>query len=145
MKNNLIIGTVGGIIIVVVAIGAILFLGKKPETITDANNTSTTSESKDTVDDQAEAGQTVTITYTDDGFSPNSYTVKANGRVTVMNNSSRDLEFSSNDHPVHTDEPELNMSVLQPGKSGTFTVTKTGTWGFHNHLRAEDTGKLIVQ
>jgi len=146
MKNNLVLWAIGGIVIVVVAIGAVMVIGKQPASAPTADSTSTNDQSKDTPtqDDHSDASQTVTITYTDSGFSPNSYMIKANGTVTVVNNSSHDLQFSSDNHPTHTKETELNMSILQPGKSGSFTVTKVGTWGFHNHLRDQDTGSLMV-
>lgn len=146
MKNNLVLWAIGGIVIIVVAIGAVMAIGKQPASAPTADSTSTNDQSKDTStpDDHSSASQTVTITYTDSGFSPDSYMVKASGTVTVVNNSSHDLQFSSDNHPTHTKETELNMDILKPGKSGSFTVTKVGTWGFHNHLRDQDTGSLMV-
>lgn len=85
-----------------------------------------------------------TITYTDNGFSPSSYTAKVGSTITVINNSKMDLEFSSDDHPAHTDYTELNMGTQKPGESVTFNVSKTGSWGFHDHLHAEYTGTLVV-
>ena len=86
-----------------------------------------------------------TITYTDDGYSPSTLTVKAGTVVTIKNNSSSDMEFSSDSHPVHTDDPELNMEVVGPGESTTLTPTVKGTHGYHDHLNSTHTGTLIVQ
>ncbi len=87
----------------------------------------------------------ITIVYTDDGFNPSTYMVAAGDAVAVVNNSSRTLEFASNDHPSHLTQPELNMEPMQPGQSGMFVVTKAGTWGFHDHWRAGFGGTLTVE
>lgn len=92
----------------------------------------------------AETGAS-TITYTNDGFSPASLTVKAGTAVTVNNDSSQLLQFDSNPHPDHTDNPELNVGTVSPGKTKTVTVTVTGSHGYHNHLNTGDTGTLVVQ
>lgn len=85
-----------------------------------------------------------TITFTDDGVSPARITIKKGTAVTVVNNSSRAIQFSSDDHPAHTDDPELNMSELAPGANGTFTPTHVGTHGFHDHHNDSVTGTITV-
>ncbi len=129
-----------GVTIVAIACVVVTIIALQKPTTTERQPRQTTQNDTSS----HEASDTVTITYTDSGFSPDSYMVKAGGTVTVINKSSRDLEFSSDNHPTHTDETELNMDTLSPGKSGTFTVTKVGTWGFHNHLTPQDIGSLMV-
>ncbi len=85
-----------------------------------------------------------TINYSDNGFDPISLQVKSGETVTINNKSSRPLQFSSDDHPTHTKNTELNQSVLSPGKSLAFKVTKLGTYGYHDHLNSEQAGKIIV-
>lgn len=86
-----------------------------------------------------------TIIYTDNGFEPAQILVKAGTSLSVRNNSSKPLQFSSNDHPTHTKNSELNLGILAPGKSETFEASKTGTYGYHNHLNADNTGILTVE
>ena len=87
-----------------------------------------------------------TITFSDSGFSPSTITVKSGSTVTVKNSSaSTSLDFDSDPHPVHTDNPELNIGSIAPGSSKSFTVTKTGSWGYHNHLNPSQRGTLVVQ
>lgn len=86
-----------------------------------------------------------TITYGNDGFSPGSMTVKSGSKITVANNSSKTLQFDSNPHPQHTEDPELNIGIIKAGESKTITVAQTGSHGYHNHLNADDTGVLIVE
>lgn len=118
-----------------------------PQTSAPNNNESSnnTSNNQNTDDGSEETDASTTITYTDSGFSPASLTVKKGTTVTVKNNSSGNLEFSSDVHPVHSDNPELNTASIGPGGSTTFTPNTTGTWGYHNHQKDSDRGTLIVQ
>ena len=103
------------------------------------------SEASGTVSTEASnSAESAKITFTDEGFSPTTLTVKKGTKVTVENKSSNELEFSSNNHPSHTDDPELNMSILQPGESGSFTPNTVGTHGFHDHIDDSKTGTIIV-
>lgn len=86
----------------------------------------------------------VTITATDDGFMPSNVTVKKGQSVKVVNSSSSSIEFSSADHPTHLRDPELNMSTLKPGESGTVTPGSVGKHGYHDHLHADHTGSIAV-
>ncbi len=110
-----------------------------PSTQTDPNSTEPTATQ---TGDTTAAGNT--ITYSNNGFSPASLTVKAGSQVTVKNDSSKTLQFDSDPHPQHTDDPELNIGIIKAGESKTITVTTTGSHGYHNHLN-DDTGTLIVQ
>jgi plastocyanin len=127
------------IAVAVIAAGLWVAFGQKQTASTPAHG------NESTANKGAAAGAAATITYTNDGFSPKTVTVKSGDTVNVVNNSSTELEFSSNDHPTHLNDPELNMTTLEPGKSGSITPIKTGTMGYHNHLKASDTGTLTVE
>ena len=90
-----------------------------------------------------------TITISESGFSPATSTVKSGGKVTWVNNSKATVQIASDPHPTHTANPELtsgqSVTELAPGASATVTVTKTGTWGFHDHLNPSVRGKVTVQ
>lgn len=102
------------------------------------------STAQDTNTDTDQTSGTI-ITLTDAGFDKASYTVKAGDTVTVKNESSSAMQFSSADHPTHLENPELNMSVIEPGQSGTFVAETAGTFGFHDHLNDQFTGTLVVE
>jgi plastocyanin len=91
------------------------------------------------------ATSSVTITYSADGFSPTSATVSSGGTVTVKNTSSGNMQFASDPHPQHTDDPELNAGLIAAGQSKTFTVTKKGTFGYHDHLNPSMIGTITIQ
>lgn len=102
------------------------------------SNTPATSTSSENV-------STATITFDGNTFSPSTITVKSGTTITLNNTSNVPVELSSADHPSHRDNPELNMRTVSPRSSGTLTVTKTGTWGYHDHIDASKTGTIIVQ
>jgi hypothetical protein len=143
-----------GLVLVLAAAGVAAYLVMGPKTqpvVTDSTDTSlnsasdddtTTKDEKDTTD--ADTTDMTMITFTDSGFTPREYTVKVGQPVMVMNNSSGQLQFSSDDHPTHTEQSELNLPVLEPGTDTTFTPTQVGTWGFHDHLHDQYTGVLKV-
>lgn len=129
--------------IVVIAAAGWLVLANQKNTSNTTNNTVATpqNQNSDTTPDAASGDM---ITFTNNGFSPQKLTVKKGATVTVKNEASNPVQFSSDPHPTHTNEPELNMAELAPGESGTFTVTKVGTWGYHDHLDHDMTGTLVV-
>jgi len=134
-----IIVVVGVVLIAVAVLVAILLL--TPKSNPGPSNTSN-STTQNTSNDKV-AGVAL-ITFTDEGFSPSTLTVKKGTVVTVENKSTKSVQFSSDDHPAHTDDPEINMGVLAPGESGTFTVETIGTHGFHDHIDDSKTGTLTV-
>ncbi len=114
------------------------------QTTTDTNSGSgSTTPAEDTASDEETIA--ATITYGANGFSPATVTVKSGDTIRIVNASDSDLDFASNDHPVHTDNSELNVGVVAEDGSETFMVTRAGTWGYHNHENDSHTGTIVVQ
>lgn len=156
-KSSLLV--VALILVVLASIGAMAF-GNNTKNEQTTTQTSTNAESKPEsasespnaanddamkIDESANQAAAVIITYSNSGFSPKDITVKAGETIEVKNTSSRIVQFDSDPHPVHTDNRQLNIEFIDPGKSKTFSITNTGTWGFHNHIDASETGKITVQ
>ena len=146
-------GIIAVIIVILALVGGAFAISKRnsnktqPTTSTNQTSTNSTPSTSDTTASgtSAQTSSDATITYTDNGFSPATLTVKSGTKVTIKNDSSNPLQFDSDPHPVHTDDPELNVGVVSPGKSMTFTVTTKGSHGYHNHLNSSDTGTIVVQ
>ncbi len=100
------------------------------------------------------------VVYTDSGYSPSELTIKAGDAVTFKNESSLGMWTASAMHPSHVlysgtslqeHCPDTANTVFdectsaQLGQSWSFTFTKTGTWGYHNHVKPRDFGKIIVE
>lgn len=98
------------------------------------------------------------VTYTDAGFSPKTVTVPVGTTVRFVNNSTRSMWVGSDDHPAHTkydgttlrdhcaSKTSFDQCAGEPaGTSYEFTFTKAGSFGYHNHTRANDGGTVVVQ
>jgi plastocyanin len=143
------------VVVVLAIIGAVVVLAGAPKTSnstssakTTSNQSATSSIAKTQNQQSTKTSTPVaagTITYDGSSFSPSPLTVKVGDTVKVTNQSSESLVFDSDPHPVHTDEPELNVGAIDAGQSQTFKVTKAGTWGYHNHLNPVQKGTLVVQ
>lgn len=148
-EGNKVVGVIVAVVVVlaIAALIAFIFMNQKtsapqPNNESDATNIEAETPTGEPTDGTPDSA---TITFTDDGFLPSTLTVKAGTEVTVKNDSSRSVQFSSDNHPTHTKQSELNLAVLEPGESATFTPTQTGAWGFHDHLNASETGTLTVE
>ena len=100
------------------------------------------------------AASTVTVTYTDNGYSPASVTIAAGGTVIFKNMSTRNLWTASNPHPVHTEYGGSGGcigSIFDQckaeafGTSWSFKFIKAGIWGYHNHSQAAHRGTVVVK
>ena len=144
MKTGII---VTGLVAAALVIGGFIIINNK----SDNNQTSTTSTTNKQPETATNTSETQTpqsasaITYANSSFTPSSLTVKSGDSVSIKNNSDDAIQVQSNPHPVHTDNDELNVGVIQAGKTATFTLTKTGTFGYHNHLNSSETGTITVQ
>lgn len=94
---------------------------------------------------QATSLKETIVSYTDSGFLPRTITIKRGDTVTFKNESAHSMWVASDPHPVHTNYVAFDaLRGYRPGETYSFTFTRSGTWGYHNHLRAGDTGTVVV-
>lgn len=117
--------------VAIIAAGALLVLGG--------------SNPEKTSDSSGKAEKSATITYSDTGFSPTDIRVVSGGEVTIVNETDENIKPSSDPHPDHTGNPELNFGDIPAGQSKTIVVTTKGTWGYHNHYHEDNNGSLVVE
>ncbi|MDX1607725.1 MAG: DUF5667 domain-containing protein [Candidatus Spechtbacterales bacterium] len=121
--------------------------------------------SEETSEESGSEGDTgtvenVVVTYTDSGYSPAIVNIKAGSTVTFMNESSRGMWTASDVHPTHTlyEGTALNTHCpdsdnssfdscesISSGGSWSFTFEKSGSWDYHNHVRANHGGTVVVE
>lgn len=98
---------------------------------------------------QTGTGQVVTVTLGDNGFEPAQVTVKSGDQIQWVNNTGAKIQIGSDPHPVHTANKEVSggqfVLDIEAGAVALVTVTKTGTWGYHDHLNAGVRGKVTVE
>src|SRR3989344_5981878 len=100
----------------------------------------------------------VTIEMTSSGFSPSDVTVKAGGTVIFVNNDINGQWPASAIHPPHTVYPGSSKDKcgtaeqvktfdacgeVASGESYSFKFTEVGSWKYHDHLNAGDTGTIM--
>src|SRR5688500_12858525 len=97
-------GLLIGIVIAALAIaGLVVFvLNNQPTTAPNSENNQANTPTGSTERDNEVApnpSERMTITFNGDSFEPSELTVKKGTVITVKNESSRSVQFSSNDHP----------------------------------------------
>jgi plastocyanin len=103
------------------------------------------------VDDEEEepaapAGDAVTITMDDAGYSPQTVTVPAGTTVTFVNNGQTPRWPASDNHPVHEILPDFDAGRgLMTGETYSYTFTEPGRWPFHDHLQPTLAGAVVVE
>ncbi len=126
------------IIVIVLAVGLALWLVKSRDNSVPAVTTNT-NQGTDT------ANTNPTVTYTQPGFNPSPITITVGQTVVFVNNSSDVMWVASDPHPAHTDLPGFDTRRgIPPHDSYSFTFTKIGTFGYHDHLNPSHMGKVIV-
>ena len=134
------------VIVLTLAGLAIYALDAKQNQTPSTSDVSSNTDGTTDAEDQAAPtpSERVAVTFTNDGFEPGNLTVKKGTIITITNNSTRDVQFSSDDHPSHQQNSEMNLKVLSPGESTSYTPQKVGEWGFHDHLNDIKTGTITV-
>lgn len=79
------------------------------------------------------------LTMTSSGISPKTIQLAAGATLTIVNSDSVAHELASDPHPVHTNCPQFNGGLLQPGQTVTLQAgTAAMTCGVHDHVAPTD-------
>ena len=135
---------IGLIAAVVIGGGGYLVLHKSPSKTAISASSSPSVQPQNTSSATSTSGSNA-ISFDGSQFSPATLTVKSGTEVTIKNTSSSDLQMDSNPHPVHSDDTDLNVGLISAGQSKTFTVTKTGSFGYHDHLDPSIQGQITIE
>ncbi|MFI5260494.1 MAG: plastocyanin/azurin family copper-binding protein [Candidatus Paceibacteria bacterium] len=164
--NSKILGIIFAIIVIA---GGWYFLSatpaKAPTTVTPTTQTpSTTTATVPTQTTTTTTTKTTTgvmVIYGAQGFSPANVTVPVGTKVTFINQNGDEMWIASDPHPTHQGydgttkdqhcavgytgaTPFDECAAGGRGTSYSFTFTKVGTWGYHNHGAASDKGTVTV-
>lgn len=135
-----------GLVVIVAGVGIGWYIIKGSSSPSTSTPTPTPEIATETVAPSPEATAVkVTVTYGDNGFAPNTITVKKDTTVHFVNNASVAMWVASAVHPTHQLLPGFDeLASVDKGGSYDYTFTKVGTWKYHNHIQASDTGTVIV-
>jgi plastocyanin len=120
------------------------------------------------------ASETNVIKITDTGFNPSTITIKAGEVVTFVSKATAPVWPAGNPHPTHDAYPSDSYALagdqaksfgskacieygirkgnvfdpcqmLLPEQTFSFRFNEKGSWSFHNHVRPEHAGTIIVE
>lgn len=87
----------------------------------------------------------VTVTLSEDGFSPSTLTIEPGTKVTFVSKTKSFFWPASNPHPTHTIYAAFDpQEPIRPDGSWGFVFTQEGTWRYHDHLAPYFTGTITV-
>lgn len=151
--------------IALIAVGAYAFSTNRTaapsnEAVIEENSTGTSEAVMQTEEDSGPAFKVVTLT--DNGFSPALVTIARGETVRFVNDSSRSMWVGADEHPTHTEYDGTSTrehcangmntgasfdqcTSVAKGAFWDFTFNKSGTFGYHNHVGASNTGTVVVQ
>lgn len=152
------------IVLILIAIGGWFLLSATPS---DTPSAITTDQAPVTTSTETDVPPTspispapsVTVIYSDQGFSPSNITVAIGTTVTFVNQSSGSMWVASAMHPTHTVYSGTSLSqhcpdttnasfdecaADAPGSSFSFTFSKEGIWKYHDHINASQFGSVTV-
>ncbi len=102
--------------------------------------------SSPTTVNQTGSGNTFDVAITAAGFDPQTITINSGDTVRFTNQADATAWPASDPHPTHTDYPGFDAKQsLSKGQTYSFTFTRIGTWGYHNHLNPSMKGTIIVK
>lgn len=85
------------------------------------------------------------VVYTDDGFIPETVTIRSGETVRFINESSVGMWVASDEHPQHTILSTFDQfGIAENGESYDYTFEKSGSWAYHDHIDASKLGTIIV-
>jgi len=86
------------------------------------------------------------ITRTNEGYEPADITIKAGDTVMFMNESDSFHWPASDVHPTHSIYSDFDpREPVAPGDTWSFTFERPGSWRFHDHIRANLVGTIVVE
>jgi len=89
-------------------------------------------------------GETIMVTI--HGFVPEALRIKKSTSINFANFSDTAIDIESADHPTHKLYPQLNIGTIEANDTtNPVLYDKSGTYKYHNHLKPEQTGTIIVE
>lgn len=144
--NKIAIAIIG----ILVVVGAVILLstnankgGTDESTSAPATQTKTTTPVETSVN-QDETLVDIIVNITATGYNPRNIIIKAGTKVTWINSSGQRGNVSSDPHPTHLSYPPLNLGDFSDGGAVSMIFDTPGTYGYHNHLNATQTGTVVV-
>ena len=86
-----------------------------------------------------------TLTYDGKIFAPQNLTIKINDIIILKNISNDDLQLAIGTHDKHEPLKGFEEKIVQSQKTYVFSPKEEGKFVFHNHLKENVNGNLIIE
>jgi|SRR3989344_7910906 len=87
----------------------------------------------------------VVVIENESGFEPQEITIKKGTRIIWLNKTQAYIWPASNLHPTHEIYPDFDpQEPYEPNMAWAFEFKKAGEWGYHDHLKSNKRGRIIV-
>ncbi len=105
------------------------------------------SRSSSSSSSSSRVGITYNVLYTPVGFNPPVIRIRVGDAIAFKNERAGvGMWVASNPHPVHNEYPIFDARAASgTGQTFTFTFSVNGVFGYHNHLKPEQQGVVIVE
>ncbi|MBI2310097.1 cupredoxin domain-containing protein [Candidatus Collierbacteria bacterium] len=133
--------TILGIVAVLAVVAVVVFVGKSGKNLYQ----SPTQPKSSTPAGSTTVQTTESVTLTSSGFEPQSLTVKVGTKMVWTNQSGTVAAVNSASHPTHLVYPLLNLGNFGNGETLALVFDQPGTYKYHNHLNASQTGVVVVE
>ncbi|MDP3726056.1 MAG: hypothetical protein Q8R36_02570 [bacterium] len=141
-----------GILVVLVLVTGGIFLFNSREMSLDEGGANPESM----VDVSGAPVESYAVAYTTDGFSPDVVEVQQGGTVVFVNESESPMWVASAIHPTHSLYPQKSdndclgssfdaCAPIAQDASWSFAFTEVGSWKYHDHLKANHGGTVVVK
>ena len=98
---------------------------------------------------QSSEVETMVIYTADKKFSPPCVAISSGSKIKWINQSGSPLSLGADPHPIHSGNRELTNGEfvldIKNGDSADVTLTKKGSFGYHNHLAPWNMGTVVVK
>ena len=94
---------------------------------------------------QPKQSKNIEINIENGAFSPNNITAKVCDKLIFINKEDTLHEPATGPHPTHTSYPGFDAKKpLGKGERYEFTLNRTGSYTFHDHLNAQISGSITI-
>lgn len=121
-------------------LGIIIILSFGLSLLKGSNN----SQTKNLIKQSSPLPREITITLDKNGFKPNTVNIKVGTAIRWVNKSGDQQTVNSDDYPTNQLHKELNFGIFNSGSSVVYIFKTPGTYGYHNQLHPEQSGKIIA-
>ena len=135
-----------GLVTVILVIGAAILLltnNTNIKNMTDQNTTEQKSQITQTAESIVNNTQNIKLTVV--GFDPKIVSIVSGTRVLWVNQSGVQATINSDPYPNNNLWSFLNLGIFENGQSMSVSFTKPGTYTYHNQLKPEQSGTVIVK